>query len=155
MKKQVQTGYTKENEPTVDRFRIHFRFHFKAGLSVKSLLWISVSIHIASVTNYHDDNFALAFKKRLKGILKWSIELLLICLKGQPSTNKQYIPEPAERGKLLGSYRMSARKLQPQSNSHEPKTTWNISENNTVLRTLQRSLESFHKSDNIDRRGLG
>ena len=38
----------------IDHFRVHISLYFKARLSVKSLLWKSVFIHIEIGTNYHN-----------------------------------------------------------------------------------------------------
>ena len=52
---------------TIGHFRVHFSLYFKASLRAKSLLWISVFIHIQIIkTYYHNKNFALslALKER-------------------------------------------------------------------------------------------
>ena len=59
----------------IGHFRIALGLSFKTSLSAKSLLWISVSIHIEIRTNYNDKNLALrlALKERLTGTRKWTI----------------------------------------------------------------------------------
>ena len=58
------------------RFRGPLGLSLKTSLSAKSLIWISVFIHIGTGTNYQNKNFALrlALKERLRGTRKWSIE---------------------------------------------------------------------------------
>ena len=61
--------YPKEaNNPSWD----HLSLHFKARLSVKSLLWKSVVIYIEIRSNYHNKNseLRLALKERLRGTRK-------------------------------------------------------------------------------------
>lgn len=59
----------------IDHFWDHFSLYVKASPSAKSLLWISVAIHIEIRTHYHNKNVALrlALKERLRGTRKWSI----------------------------------------------------------------------------------
>lgn len=60
----------------IGQFRIHFNLYCKAGLCVKSLLRISVFIHIEIRTNYRN-NFShlarLTLKERPQGTPKWSL----------------------------------------------------------------------------------
>ena len=53
-----------------------FSVYFKTSQCAKSLMWMSVFIHIVSRTHYHNNNFPLrlALKKRLRGTQKRSIE---------------------------------------------------------------------------------
>ena len=63
---------TRTGQPTNRPFPSSPFFFFKTSLRAKSLLWISVFIHIEIVrTNYHNRNFTLrlALKERLSGTL--------------------------------------------------------------------------------------
>ena len=56
----------------IGHFRISLSLYFKASLRAKSLLWMTVFIHIEIRTNYHNKNFAstLALKEILRGTRK-------------------------------------------------------------------------------------
>ena len=58
---------------SLDHFWVHLSLSFKASLSAKSLLWLSVWIHIEIRPNYRSKNFTLKLplKERLRRTLKW------------------------------------------------------------------------------------
>jgi len=85
-------------DPAKGDFRVHLSLHLKARPSAKSLLWISVFIHIEIRTNYHNKNFAprLAPKERLMETRKWAIWSVEIV-----SSTRLWRAESLPRGSII------------------------------------------------------
>ena len=71
--RQVLKDKVRQNQ--IGHLWVHFSLFLKASLLVKSLLWISVFIHIEIRTNYRSKNFTrrITLKERLSGTRKWAI----------------------------------------------------------------------------------